>query len=78
MQNFPTDENQQTLASLREQVRVLKNSLELGDPAKYWRIKRTKFGEILEGEEGDTMLPPGMWEEILKVIKSNKQGKPSC
>lgn len=43
---------------------------------RYWKIENTKFGVILKGLEGDTIVPPGMFEEM--VAKLDNHGKGTC
>lgn len=71
----PEQQLEETVTSLKDEVKTLKHSLELSDPSRYWHIKDTNFGKILEGEEGETMLPPGMWEEVVSLLETHKQGK---
>ena len=42
---------------------------------QYWKIENTNFGVILKGLEGDTMLPPGMFEDLVTKLESHKKGK---
>ena len=47
----PEQQLEETVTSLKDEVKTLKHSLELSDPSRYWHIKDTNFGKILEGEE---------------------------
>ena len=35
---------------------------------------KTKFGVILKGLEGDAMLPPGMFEEMVAKLDNHRKG----
>lgn len=68
-------EMERLLAMTQKEVIVLNSALEQSEPTTYWKILETEFGIVLEGLEGDTMLPPGMWEDMVTKLSANSEGK---
>lgn len=55
----------------KEQCQEMEKSLAT---RSYWKILKTEFGVVLQGEEGETMLPPGVWEEMVIKLSTIGEG----